>query len=298
MAATMSMTGFGRGDAHSSDEHSSVRVTVEISSVNRKQLDIVVNLPRDLQNLEPIVRKQLAASASRGRITAKVIIERESGPSQVVTTNPELFAQFRSALAELTDKPVGDVELSDAEIVRLPGVITIEDASVEATDLTEPLTAATAAAISQWNDMRASEGDHLVKDLLQRLDIIRTTVNRIAERSPEVVAHWRKQLHERLQKAGVDLPQDDDRLLAELTLFADRSDISEETTRLDCHFAKFLSLIEADEPCGRPLDFLLQEMHRECNTIGSKANDAEIAQGVVTCKTELEKIREQVQNLE
>ncbi len=290
----MSMTGFGRGSADGAD----FQLSVEISSVNRKQLDIGVTLARDLQSLEPAVRKLIQQSAARGRVTAKVVVERVAGNDREVKTDVELFGQYKRALAELLATDESQVTLDAGEILRLPGVLTVEETSVDTEDLTAPLEAATRIAIDAWNGMRATEGEHLGDDLRQRLQLVASEVATIAERSPEVVTHYRKVLHERIANTEVDVPLDDPRLVTEVALFADRCDISEETTRLSSHFEKFTALLDGTDPCGRPLDFLLQEMHREVNTIGSKANDAQIAQSVVTCKTELEKIREQVQNIE
>lgn len=290
----MSMTGFGRGSADGAD----FQLSVEISSVNRKQLDIGVTLARDLQSLEPVVRKLVQQSADRGRITAKVVVERVAGNDCQVKTDTELFGQYQRALAELLATNERDVKLDAGEILRLPGVLTVEEASADADDLTAPLEAATRQAIDVWNAMRATEGKHLADDLRRRLQVVAAEVAAIADRSPEVVSYYRNVLQERIANAEVDVPLDDPRLVTEVALFADRCDISEETTRLRSHFEKFTALLEGTDPCGRPIDFLLQEMHREVNTIGSKANDAQIAQSVVTCKTELEKIREQVQNIE
>ena len=154
------------------------------------------------------------------------------------------------------------------------------------------------AALNELIQMREREGKHLAKDLIHRLKVLRQEIKDIRALYPEVVKKYRNALMDRIQKAGLDLPVEDERLLKEITIFADRSDISEELTRLESHLAQFAHHLRKNEPVGRPLEFITQEIFRELNTLGAKSNDAGISQHVVACKSELEKIREQIQNLE
>jgi len=182
--------------------------------------------------------------------------------------------------------------------MRSPGVITFDDSGIDPEAAWLAIEPALEEALAQVLETRAAEGSDLAKDLSTRLDILEQLKNTIAELAPARPQHYRETLFKRLRDAGLDLNLDDERVIREIGLFADRCDISEETTRLDSHIRRFREYLEGSEPAGRPLDFLCQEIHREFNTIGSKASDADIAQNVVAAKTELEKSREQVQNIE
>ena len=182
--------------------------------------------------------------------------------------------------------------------VRWPGVFTLEQADTTAEHARVHLEKALDMALAQMITMRQIEGAHLKTDITARLNVIAALLQSMSEKSPQVVKRYRETLHQRLAEAGLPLPLDDERLAKEIAMFADRCDISEEITRAESHLAQFRAYMDAAEPPGRALDFLCQELHREWNTMGSKANDATLAQTVVRAKTELEKIREQVQNIE
>jgi uncharacterized protein (TIGR00255 family) len=174
----------------------------------------------------------------------------------------------------------------------------VPDEQVSAADAWPHVQAALAEALVELVTMREREGKHLAKDLIRRVKVVRDNVRKVRELQPASVKRYRQALHERISKAGVELPLDDDRLAKEVIFFADRSDITEELTRLDSHFAQFAHMLRRTEPVGRTLEFMSQEIGREFNTIGAKANDVEISQLVVSCKAEMEKIREQIQNIE
>lgn len=288
------MTGFGRGEA-ATDEW---KIEIELSGVNRKQLDIGINLPSTLAELEGEAKKLISDAISRGRVGGKVTLGHTGGTSSHLIFDESLAQQYISAAKTLSEEGGIETRLTAADLFRAPGLFKIEESNASADDLREPLLTALSEAIAQLTSMQESEGEHLRSDLLARLDAIMGEVDVVREIAPRVPESHREHLHKRLQESGLEIDLNDDRVLREIGLFAERSDITEELTRIDSHVAQFRSYLESDEPVGRPLDFLCQEFNRELNTIGSKANDADIAQRIVNSKTELEKIREQVQNVQ
>lgn len=299
------MTGYGRAEAALGEAADWV-LAVELSGVNRKQTDIALNLPNRLAALESEVRKRIAAGISRGRISARVTLElaggrgSETGTSVRLRFDRALAEQYLDALRSVAIDSVSEVRAGD--LLRAPGVFQLEENTVEADDIMPEFLAVVDAALAALTQMQDIEGQHLREDFEARLDSIATTTAQIAERAPQVLVSNRENLHERLTKSGLepDGLLDDERIVREIALFADRCDISEELTRIASHLKQFHTYLKAgdDEAVGRPLDFLCQELNREFNTIGSKANDAEIARHVVHLKTELEKVREQVQNVQ
>lgn len=291
-----SMTGYGRGDSSAKG----VQLAVEISSVNRRQVEVAVSLPNELDSLEADLRKIVLASVARGRISGRVTLQRPSGKAnRSILINEAQAEAYKKALAKLADGMGLRDDLSLETILRLPGVMEAGEDEVDPVAMLPTLKRALGQALGQLQDMRSKEGANLGRDLAKRLDSLRRITKRVAKRAPKVVEHHRTRLLERLAKADIDVADaDDERFLREVVYFTDRSDISEELTRLESHFDQVDGCLISNEPVGRKLDFLAQEMFREVNTIGSKANDSEISQEVVTLKTELEKIREQVQNVE
>ncbi len=289
-----SMTGFGRGEAR----QGGTTWVVECSSVNRKQLEVAVSLPRDLSDLEIQVRNQVSALCSRGRVNVQV----RSDQAMVEDTMPQLdeavAAKYVQQLREMAGRLGISPELSLSEVVRLPGVLVSKTAETVAEDTWPVLQTALSAAMQQFVAMRSTEGSHLREEMEARLNTIESLATQIAEKAPAVPERQRTVLRQRLEQAGLPLPLDDERLLKEIALFAERTDISEELSRAASHLKQFRTYLASDEPVGRSLDFLVQEFFREFNTMGSKCNNAEIAHHVVSAKTELEKIREQIQNVE
>lgn len=292
--AMKSMTGFGRGEA----QRSGVTWSVECSSVNRKQLEVAVNLPRELSELENAVRTEVSAAVSRGRVN--VAVRKESGASgtDAVHVDQELAAHYYHAMHALALKLDIPPQISLIDITRLPGVVTQAQTETATDDAWPSIQEALAGALKQLNTMRNAEGASLRSDIEARLALIESLLESIRAKAATVPEHQRKVLRQRLEDAGLPIPLDDERLVKEIALFADRTDISEELTRAASHVQQFRSYLASNTPAGRSLDFLLQEFFREFNTMGSKCNNAEIAHHVVTAKTELEKIREQVQNAE
>jgi uncharacterized protein (TIGR00255 family) len=288
------MTGFGRGSAATDSWHA----TVEISSVNRKQAEVVVQAPRELSEIDGRIRKAVLAVVSRGRIQVSINLERAQGAAAAIQVDAALAHAFHNAFIEL-GRTVGHPLLPTAsDYLRQPGIITLGSGEIDAEQAWLAIEPALTDALASLATMRETEGSHLKDDFLARLDTLTTFAAKIAADAPGRPIRQRELLAKRLRDAGLDLDPADERVAKELALFADRCDVSEELTRLDSHFSKFREYLQAAEPPGRALDFLCQELFREFNTIGSKANDAGIAQAIVEAKTELEKIREQVQNVE
>jgi len=291
-----SMTGYGRGDC----ARDGFNVTVELSSVNRKQAEISVNLPRELEMLEARIRETILKEVSRGRLTTRVSVQAGDGKS---SARMHLNVPLAKAYAHELGKLVRELKLTGLitldHLVRAPGVFQTDAELVETENLWPAVAPALQTALAALVNMRSREGTHLSQDLAARVAVMRKCVERVAKQAPKSAARYRQQLVERIQSAGLPAPAaDDERLLKEVVYFADRSDITEELTRLQSHFQQFNDCRKAKEPVGRTLDFLAQEMNREINTIGAKANDALISSEVVTLKAELEKFREQAQNVE
>ena len=288
------MTGFGRGSAATNDW----LATVEISSVNRKQAEVVVQAPRELNELDARIRKAVLAVVSRGRIQVSINVERPQGAAADFRVDPALALAFSAAFTELA-QTVGHTLLPSAsDFLRHPGIIAMGSSAIDAEAAWLAVQPALDDALVQLAAMRAREGADLKADFISRLGVLVGFGQKISALAPERPIRQREVLTKRLRDAGLEIDLADERIVKEIALFADRCDVSEELTRLDSHFAKFREYLDATEAPGRALDFLCQELFREFNTIGSKANDAAIAQTIVEAKTELEKIREQVQNLE
>jgi uncharacterized protein (TIGR00255 family) len=291
-----SMTGYGRGEC----AQDGFKVTVELGSVNRRQSEISVNLPRELELLETQIRDVINRNVSRGRVTVRVSIHTSNGRlSAQAHINLNLAKAYTTELRKLAKqlKLSGDLTLD--QVLRAPGVFQTDEELVDAEEIWPAVEKALNQALAAMLKMREREGGHLTKDLAARTTAMRRAVEKIRLRAPLASENHRQQLLGRVKAAGLEnIPPDDERLLKEVVLFADRSDITEELTRLQSHFQQFEDCRQTREPVGRTLDFLAQEMNREINTIGSKANDAVIAREVVTLKAELEKFREQAQNVE
>ena len=290
------MTGYGRGES----SQDGLKITVELSSVNRKQTEISVNLPREMEMLEAQIRDLINRRVSRGRLTVRVSLHAGAGKSAArMHLNIPLakaYARELNRLSKQLDLP-GPVTLD--QLARAPGVLQTDAELAVEEDLWPAVEQALKKAVSQMVRMREREGAHLGQDLAKRMSLMRKAAAHIQKHAPTVAERYRAQLVERIKSAGLEAPGgDDERLLKEVVYFADRSDISEELTRLQSHFQQFDDCRKSPEPVGRMLDFLAQEMNREINTIGSKANDSLISREVVTLKAELEKFREQAQNVE
>ena len=289
-----SMTGFGRAEITSGGR----KFRAEVASVNRKQTDIVVNIPRELAELEPQVRALVGRAVSRGRINVYLGCEQTGEQHGALKVDHDLAKQYRDALAELSDELGTELSLTGTDLLRAPGVLTVADSTIDADAVWPAIEKVTRKAMTELIKMRRAEGKHLQEDLATRLATLEAEVDAVKGLAPGVIESHRANLKRRLADGGLEIDLSDERILKEIGLFSDRSDISEETTRLASHFKQMAKYVKSREPVGRAMDFLAQEMNRELNTIGSKANNAAIAQHIVNAKTELEKMREQVQNVE
>ena len=291
-----SMTGYGRGECTAKG----ASITVELNSVNRKQAEVSLSVPPEMESIEPDLRDLILASVSRGRVSGRVVLQ-YTGASRAsaVAVNETQAKAYRRELSKLAKSLEIPDNLSLDSLLRLPGVLESAQPILDAKAFRAPVKSALGQALEGLLSMREKEGGNLGRDLAKRLAKLRRIVKRVAKLAPDVLKHHRERLIERLKKTNVDVPDmDDDRLLREIVYYTDRTDITEELTRLGSHFVQLEECLSDVVPVGRKLDFLAQEMFREINTIGSKANDANISSEVVTLKTELEKIREQVQNVE
>jgi len=289
-----SMTGYGRGEV----DHGGMKFSVELNSVNRKQSDIVLSLPREFAALEPRIRQAINEKFSRGRTSVTVVCQDGANGTRKLALDTALARSYHDAMRALQEELGAPGEITIGSILQAPGVMRFSENAPAAEEVWPALGRALETALGELIKMREREGKHLAKDLIHRLKVIRKEIKSVRSLFPEVVKKYRTALSERLAKAGLELALDDERLLKEVSLFADRSDVSEELTRLESHLAQFAHHLRKNEPVGRTLEFMTQEIFRELNTLGAKANDAVISQHVVACKAELEKIREQIQNLE
>lgn len=290
------MTGHGRGE-QSQDGYKAV---AELAGGNRKQLEIRVSLPREFESLEGEVRGRLQRRLSRGRVSVRVALLNARGEDIArVVLNQTLARECAARLRDLAAVAGIEGSVGMDSVARIPGVLRVEAGAGEAKRVGILIQRALDKALAGMLAMRRAEGEKLGEDLQRRIGLMRRAAAKVEKRAPKVLARYRKQLLKRVRQAGIEgVEADDERLLKEVVLFADRSDISEELTRLQSHFDQFEVLAHSRQPVGRTLDFLAQEMHREVNTIGAKANDVLISKAVVSLKTELEKFREQAQNVE
>lgn len=289
-----SMTGFGRAVAQTEK----FNIIVEISGVNRKQTEIAVNVPRAFASWDVAVRASIQGLVSRGRVGVSVSLEK-IGETNAELTLDEVKLQALTEQMNRAYKLTG-VSFSPtlSDLVKLDILTDAGDVSVDADELWGDVEPVLKSAMGDFLNMRATEGANLKADVLSRLETLAEYRGKIAEHAPSVPLRLRDAMMKRLEEAELPVALDDERIIKELAFFADKCDVSEEIARLASHFEQFRALCESEASAGRPLDFLCQEIFREFNTIGSKANDSTLAHLVVSAKTELEKIREQVQNIE
>jgi uncharacterized protein (TIGR00255 family) len=273
------------------------KVTAEIQSVNKRQTEILINLPSALTSLESDLRAKIDRSLHRGRI---IVTISASGPSAhhrpVVDAN--LAGLYLARFKELQKSLALPGEITIELILRSPGVISAAEQGSLDSSTRSAVDAALDLALEQLLLMRAKEGSNLHQELLRRIKFIGRALSKIRKLQPRVAKRYRALLFERIQKIGLEIALDEDRLTKDVTFFAERSDFSEELSRLESHLEQFIETTHKQQAIGRTLEFISQELGRELNTLTAKANDAEISQLVVECKAELEKIREQVQNVE
>ena len=290
-----SMTGYGRARKilHKRD------ITVEVRSVNNRYLDCSVKMPRMYTFAEDAVKQHVQQAVSRGKVDVFITVDASAADVAQVTVNRELAAQYAAALGELAEV-CGPIEwkLTPETLARFPDVLTVTKADEDLETVSADLCAVLDQALAAYNEMRAVEGRKLAEDIAGRLDTILTYTSQVEERSPETVAEYRAKLTARMEEVLQSTTIDEQRILMEAAVYADKVAVDEETVRLRSHVSQLRAMLESNQPMGRKLDFLIQEINRESNTIGSKCNDVAIAQVVVGLKAEVEKMREQVQNVE
>ncbi len=290
-----SMTGFGTGETLTP----AGRFTIEIRSVNHRFSEVLVRLPRDLSALEDRVRAAVQARVLRGRVEVTILREERGSRPKTVKCDPDLARAYAQALRELADVLGVSGSIGLSEVVALPDVIKVEETREDVELLWPELSGAVGRSVEVLVAMREAEGRRLAADLLGRLGRIEELTRTVEARARTAAADYAQRLRQRIAELLRDVPVDENRLATEIVIFAERVDVSEEVTRLRSHLAQFESdVANADGAIGRRLEFVLQEMGRETNTVGSKASDLEITRAVIAIKGELESLREQVQNVE
>ncbi len=287
------MTGFGR----SKMESAAFSVNVEVKTVNHRFCEIIIRMPRQLMKIEDKMKKKLSQHIRRGRVEVYVTIAGEGSVERKVHVDWNLIEDYYLVIKQAQEKYgiAGNITLQD--LLTRNELLHIEENEVGNEELENLVLSATEEAVLHLMQMRTAEGDELKKDLLASLSLLNTEVTELKNYAPLVVSAYKERLKKRVQEF-VQGQIDESRILTEVAVFADKADINEELTRLNSHIQQFIQTLAEKEPIGRKLDFLVQEMNREANTIGSKANDSNIAQKVVEIKSLLEKIKEQVQNIE
>ena len=290
------MTGYGRGET----ERDGLRLTVELRSVNNRYLDCGVKLPRAYLFAEDALKKRVQEKVNRGKVDVFVTMAQTAGDDQKVTVNEPLAREYIQALKTLFQ--LGEGYLKDesyaATVARFPDVLTVEKKEEEPEAVKAQLLETLDLALDDFNAMRQTEGEKLRADILSRGETIKALVAQVEEQSPQTVAAYRQRLEDKLRETLENTQIDDSRILTEAAIFADKVAVDEETVRLRSHLAQLSELLDGDGGVGRKLDFLIQEFNREANTIGSKCTDLAVTKVVVDMKAEIEKIREQVQNIE
>ncbi len=289
-----SMTGFGRAKETLNDRE----ISVELRSVNHRFLELSARIPRTYSFLEEPLRAHIQKSVSRGKIDIAVQIQPIGEKSVVIEPNIDVARGYLNALGVITDKLGVRFDVDALAISRFPDVFTVSGDTPDEEELLSDVLKVADMALSSFLAMRETEGEKMKEDILLRIRSIEETASVIELASPEQIERYRERLTQRM-KAVLDTKEiDENRILLEAAIYADKSAVDEETVRLKSHIAQFRNILKANEPVGRKLDFLVQELNREVNTIGSKSSDVDITAKVVDAKAEIEKIREQIQNIE
>lgn len=289
-----SMTGFGRAQ----ETVDGMTVTVELKSVNHRYFEFTAKVPRTYGFLEEKLKSFLNARVSRGKMECYVSIENLEESDMEVVVNPSLAKGYVDALRTLSETFGLKEDYSAISIAKFPDVLTLRKAPADEEKIWNAVQKVTELAVERFVTMRETEGEKLRADILSKADTILEHVAFVESRSPQTVREYHEKLRQRMEELLENTQVEEQRLLTEAAIFADKVAVDEETVRLRSHISQLREFLNADEPIGRKLDFLVQEMNRESNTIGSKAQDVEIAKRVIAIKAEVEKIREQVQNIE
>ena len=288
-----SMTGFGRASLESNGKN----YIIEIKTVNNKYSDITVKSPKRLSFMEDRIRKQIANRITRGKVEVSVSFFDFSNKSKNVVLNKEIAKEYIKQLKEIADENNLSENISVVEIAKLPDILNSIDSDNDEEIASEALQCLN-MALDSLIEMRKAEGENIKQDLLVRIERVQNLVDKIAENSKGIVEEYVSKLEKRVKEILKTDVVDENRLAQEAVIYADKTSIEEELTRLNSHIVQFKELVNSDGPVGKKLDFMIQEMNRETNTIGSKAGSGEITKAVIDLKVELEDIREQIQNIE
>ena len=289
-----SMTGFGRCEV----QKDSRKFTVELKGVNHRYLDVNIRMPKKLNFFETGIRTLLKSYATRGKVDIFITYEDTSQSQVSVKYNSVLAGEYLRYLKQMEEEFGLENDVRVSTLARFPEVFTMEEQSVDEEDLWNGLKEALEGAFEQFVETRTAEGQNLKKDILEKLSLLEELVGYIEERSPQIVAEYRAKLEDKVHELLADTQMEESRIAAEVILFADKICTDEEVVRLKSHISHMRNTLEEEEGIGRKLDFIAQEMNREANTILSKANDISVSDHAISLKTEIEKIREQIQNIE
>ena len=289
-----SMTGYGKGIAENSD----ARVTIEMKSVNHRYLDLNIKLPKKLNFLESTIRNKISESVFRGKVDVYITLNEHSDACYQVSINDAIAQKYYDSISAMADKLGIDNDMKASSISRLPDVIELEEMEADEDSLKTLVLEALDACVSQFVDSRIAEGNRLENDLIAKMDEMLVLVDRLEARSPQIIEEYRARLKTKVSELLEDTHIDEARVAQEVVIYADKICIDEEMVRLKSHVSETRGVFDLDKEVGRKLDFLAQELNREANTILSKSTDVEIADIGITLKTLIEKVREQIQNIE
>ncbi len=289
-----SMTGFGRSEIAEGDR----KITVEMKSVNHRYLDVNIKMPKKLNFFETSIRNALKQYIQRGKVDIFITYEDYTESNLCVKYNRELAAEYMKYLEQMSEDFALDNDVRVSALSRYPEVLSMEEQTIDEEELWQMLEKAISKAAEGFVETRIKEGEHLREDLTGKLDGMLAHVEYITERSPEIIAQYRQKLEDKVKELLGDVQIDENRLLMEVTIFADKVCVDEELVRLRSHIETTKESLLQGGGIGRKLDFIAQEMNREANTILSKTNDLEISNRAIELKTEIEKVREQIQNIE
>ena len=289
-----SMTGYGKGFA----ENSEARVTIEMKSVNHRYLDLSIKLPKKLNFLESSIRNKISESIFRGKVDVYITLNEHSDACYQVSVNDAMAQKYLDSISAMASKLGVDNDMKASNIVRLPDVIELEETDSDEDSLKELVFEALSQCVEQFVQSRITEGQRLEKDLIAKMDEMIVLVDKLEKRSPIIIEEYRNRITTKIHELLEDTKIDESRIAQEVTMYADKVCIDEEMVRLKSHVAETRSVFDLDKEVGRKLDFLAQELNREANTILSKSTDVEIADIGITLKTLIEKVREQIQNIE
>ncbi|MCR5523100.1 MAG: YicC family protein [Clostridia bacterium] len=289
-----SMTGYGRAQ----EIVDGMNITVEIKSVNHRYFEFSSRLPRNYGFLDEKLKSYFSGILARGKMECNVLIENTEEPDVVIEVNHPLLSSYLKAYGEISERYGMENNIRLTDVVRIPDIFTARKQAADEEKIWNAVRAVADCAADGFINMRSAEGEKLRADVASRLDTILDLVACVEKRSPETVREYNEKLTSRLKELLNTADIDEQRVLTEAAVFADKIAVAEETVRLRSHISQMRTFLEAKEAIGKKMDFLVQEMNREANTIGSKANDVEIARNVINIKAEIEKIREQIQNIE